>query len=64
MQNIHSSGGRPLTDVGAVPVSEVRRTVRAMTHQNMIVKAELRPYPRERTVHRRMPGGPQLPPRG
>jgi hypothetical protein len=30
----------------AALVSEVRRTVRAMTYQNMIVKAELRPYPR------------------
>lgn len=37
------------TDVltpGAALVSEVRRTVRAMTRQNMIVKAELRHYPR------------------
>jgi len=41
----------PLADgcvdnVGLAPVSEVRRTVRAMTVQNTIVKAELRHYPR------------------
>ena len=32
--------------MGLAPVSEVRRTVWALTVQNMIVKAELRDYPR------------------